>query len=258
MHRGEQVDNMWKLVKYELRKQMQSKLVIFGIVALLEIIWFIGLFTKERVLYSTSALLFMIANISMLYLYFESVVTFSHDLKTKNSYMMFMTPNSSYKIVGAKILASGIQILVYGLCFFGIGVLDIGIMTIRFNSVSETIEMVKKALHHFVHIDVDKTFVFLYLLTILIAGIFILVLAYVSITLSATFLANKPYKGVVSFAIFIAISYVVGKISNVLIGDGDVLFRDNKTMLLFIVWYTVLSAIAYVVTAWMLEKKVSL
>lgn len=249
---------MWKLIKYELRKQMQSKLIIFGIVALLEIVWFIGLFTKESVLFSTSGLLFMVANIAMLYLYFESIVTFSHDLKTKNSYMLFMTPNSSYKIVGAKILASGIQIIVYGLCFFGIGVLDMGIMIIRFNSVSETIKLIKKAMLQFVHIDVDKTFLFLYLLTILITGIFILVLAYVSITLSATFLSNKPYKGVVSFAIFVAISYVEGKISNALIGNGNMIFSDNKTMLLFIVWYTVLSAIAYVVTAWMLDKRVSL
>ncbi|WP_455714537.1 hypothetical protein [Anaerosporobacter sp.] len=247
---------MWKLIKYELRKQMQSKLIIFGIVALIELFWFWGLFFNERALYSTSGILFMVATISMTFLYFESITTFSRDLKTKNSYMMFMTPNSSYKIVGAKILTSVVQILVYGLCFFGIGLLDMGIMAIRFNSFSETIEMVQKLLREFMNIDVDVTFVFLNIAVILISGIFILVLAYVSITLSSTFLANKSYKGVVSFLIFVAISIVEDKISSALF--GKMLLSDNNTMLLFIVWYAALSVIAYVVTAWMLDKRVSL
>lgn len=247
---------MLKLMKYELRKQMQSKFIIFGIVALLELVWFWGLFMNRNVLYSTSAILFMVASISMFFLYFESITTFSHDLKTKNSYMMFMTPNSSYKIVGAKILASVIQIIVYGLCFFGIGLLNVGIMTVRFNSFSETIEMVKKLLNEFMNIDVDVTYLFLNLCVVLIAGIFILVLAYVSITLSATFLANKSYKGVVSFAIFALISFGEDKISSALF--GNMLLSDGKEMIIFIAWYTILSVIAYVATAWMLDKRVSL
>lgn len=247
---------MWKLIKYELRKQMQSKAIIFGIVALLEIVWFWGLFMKESMLPSTSGFLFLVACISMMYLYFESIVTFSNDLKTKNSYMLFMTPNSSYKIVGAKILASGIQIILYGLCFFGIGVLDVGIMAIRFNSVSESIELIKTFLREAVQIDVDVTYVLISILSILIVGIFILVLAYLSITLSATFLANKAYKGIISFAIFVLIVFVEEKIVSAVL--GNVLLSDATTIILSILWYAAMSIAAYVATAWMLDKRVSL
>ena len=247
---------MWKLIKYELRKQMQSKAIIFGIVALLEIVWFWGLFTKESVLISTSGILFVVANISMIYLYFESVVTFSNDLKTKNSYMLFMTPNSSFKIVGAKILASGIQIILYGLCFFGIGVLDLGIMGIRFTSVSEIIELVKRFLRQSVQIDVDVTYVLMTVLSIMVLGIFILVLAYLSITLSATFLANRAFKGVISFAIFVLITMIEEKIATAVL--GNILLSDGTTIILSILWYAAMSIAAYIVTAWMLEKRVSL
>ncbi|MBS5935093.1 MAG: hypothetical protein KIC94_19685 [Clostridiales bacterium] len=247
---------MWKLVKYELRKQMQSKAIIFGIVALLELVWFFGLLVKNSMLGGTSGVLFLVANISMIYLYFESIVTFSNDLKTKNSYMLFMTPNSSYKIVGAKIVASGIQIILYGLCFFGIGALDIGIMAIRFSGVSEVIEMVKKFLNQSVQIDVDVTYVFLSVLSIIIMGIFILSLAYVSITLSSTFLANKRYKGFVSFVIFVLIVFVQEKIVSAVL--GNVLLSDQTTIILSLLWYAVMSLLAYVVTAWMLDKRVSL
>lgn len=247
---------MWKLIKYELRKQMQSKAIIFGIVALLEIVWLWGLFMNEDLLFSTSGFLFVAANISMLYLYFESVVTFSNDLKTKNSYMLFMTPNSSYKIIGAKVLASGIQIIVYGLCFFGIGVLDLGIMAIRIHSVSEIIELIQTFLRESVQIDVDVTYVLLIVFSIMIVGIFILVLAYLSITLSATFLANKAYKGIISFAIFALIVFIEEKIVSAVL--GNVLLSDSTTIILSIVWYAAMSIAAYVATAWMLDKRVSL
>lgn len=247
---------MWKLIKYELRKQMQSKAIIFGIVALLEIVWFWGLFMNENLLISTSGFLFVAANISMLYLYFESIVTFSNDLKTKNSYMLFMTPNSSYKIIGAKVLASGIQIIVYGLCFFGIGVLDLGIMAIRIHSVAEIIELIKTFLREAVQIDVNVTYVLISILSLLIVGIFILVLAYLSITLSATFLANKAYKGIISFAIFVLILFVVEKIASAVL--GNILLSDGTTIILSILWYAAMSIAAYVATAWMLEKRVSL
>ena len=87
-------------------------------------------------------------------------------------------------------------------------------------------------------------------------GIFILSLAYVSITLSATFLANKPYKGFVSFVIFVLIVFVQEKIVSAVL--GNVLLSDQTTIILSLVWYAVMSVLAYVVTAWMLDKRVSL
>lgn len=90
----------------------------------------------------------------------------------------------------------------------------------------------------------------------MVVGIFILVLAYLSITLSATFLANKAYKGIVSFAIFVLIVFVQGKIVNAVL--GNIVLSDATTMILSILWYVAMSIVVYVVTAWMLEKRVSL
>ena len=41
----------------------------------------------------------------------ESVNVLHRDLNTKQSYMLFLTPKSSYQILGAKILENGISIV---------------------------------------------------------------------------------------------------------------------------------------------------
>ena len=48
----------------------------------------------------------------------ESVFVLHRDMNTKQSYMLFMPPNSCYKILGAKVLECGAAILIAGAFFF--------------------------------------------------------------------------------------------------------------------------------------------
>jgi hypothetical protein len=83
-------------------------------------------------------------------------------------------------------------------------------------------------------------------------------LAFFSITLSTTFLADKKYKGVVSFLIFIALSVITSKITSLIVGDNGINFNSISTTLIaasiITLFFTVLT---YIGTAWMLDKKVS-
>ncbi|WP_310604775.1 hypothetical protein [Anaerosporobacter sp.] len=247
---------MWNLIKYELRKQRTSKFVIFGIVALIELFWFWQVFADGDSLQSASVWLIMVTFISMFYLYLESVVTFSQDMKTKNSYMLFMTPNSSYKIIGAKLLASGLQIIIYGLCFFGIYVADGTVAMVRFKRFSNAIEAITSILRDFVSIDINVRYLFSLLMAVLIIGICVLMLAYVSITLSATFLSNKRGQGIISVLLFIVMFYAVNEVAGMVF--GNILFDEEKARILFTMYYGAIAGIAYLATAWMLDKRVSL
>ena len=96
---------MSKLIKYEFRKSLFSKLVFAGITAVMEIIYLIGIlgnYNKPTVIGMIG--LFFTALAGITFIGIESILILYRDLTTKQSYMLFMTPNNSYKILGAKAL----------------------------------------------------------------------------------------------------------------------------------------------------------
>lgn len=58
--------------------------------------------------------LILCAFFGVFYIGLEGIMTLYRDLNSKQSYMLFLTPKSSYEILGAKILENGISILMAG------------------------------------------------------------------------------------------------------------------------------------------------
>ncbi len=250
---------MFKLIKYEFRKQAFSKLVILALVGLLQLVFFYGVIaSNEDVIAMTMSLLALFSMGALFFLAFESILTYSNDLKQKSSYMLFLTPNTSYSIVGAKVLTAGIQIILAGIAFFAVFVLDGGILIAKYDVLAQVKKLLIQFMDQFfqLHIDISDT---ISVLTVIIMNwINTITLAFFSITLSTTFLADKKYKGVVSFLIFIALNIVISKITNLIVGDSGITFNSISTTLFtasaITLFFTVLT---YIGTAWMLEKKVS-
>lgn len=244
---------MIKLMKYELRKQAFSKGIILAILALLEGLFLYSIFfSNEKILTLSVVLLVMVTYGSILYVAFENILTYSNDLKTKRSYMLFLTPRSSYQIVGAKVLISGIQVLVTGFAFLLVGVIDIGIVIAKYDMLAEVKDMVVQMIEQITKANFDLNNVILIFLLILLSWISIITIAFFSITLSSTFLANKKFKGLVSFAIFVVINLIYSFIANKTIGNSineTYVIMDSLYTLCFII-------ITYFGTAWMLDKKV--
>ena len=117
---------MGKLIKYEFRKQLMSKLVVGAVVAVLELVFFAGIiFDKGYWAGMGLGLFALVSMIALLYFSFESIVTYSNDLKTKHSYMLFLTPCNMFQIVGAKLVTTILQIFVCGCAFLAIAIGDI-------------------------------------------------------------------------------------------------------------------------------------
>ncbi len=106
---------MLKLMKYEFRKTWITKLILLGVTAVAEIAFLIGLYMeKETTLGLSVMLLVLLAFGGILMIGLYSVMTLHRDMNTKQSYMLFMTPSSSYSILGAKVLECGLSILIGG------------------------------------------------------------------------------------------------------------------------------------------------
>ena len=245
---------MLKLMKYEFRKQLFSKLAIVGILLLLELYFFYGLLAENGDAMGTSAgLLGILTFVAILFVSFECIFTFNNDLKTKQSYMLFMTPQSAYSIMGAKILSAIVQIILVALFFGVVAVADVFAILAKKGDVKEFFEMCQQFIQTVFNIEVNVGLLLMIVAEVLISWMLTVILGMFSITLSTTFMANSKARGIVSFLIFIALNVVLSKVSD-LISDG--LVMDTKEFLLMLVFYTAVTVATYIGTAWMLEKKV--
>lgn len=247
---------MLKLMKYEFRKQAFSKGVILALLAIAEIVFGYSVITdNENVLATSIGLLVTIAFASLFFVSYEAIITFSKDLKEKCSYMLFLVPKSTYTIIGAKVLSAAIQVLVVGLVFFGVAAGDFAILVAKYDSIAEIKEFVSKIMNEILSYNVTGTDVFIVLVNSLFSWISVITVAFFSISLSATFLANKKFKGIVSFIIFIAINYLFSYITKLTVGEITE-FSQTKILLdtIYMIFFTIIS---YVGTGYVLDKKVS-
>ncbi len=99
---------MLKLMKYEFRKQLTTKFLLLAVLGLLEIYFLYGVFSDN--MDKTMRAVILLATLAfagIFFVSFECIMTYYNDLKTKQSYMLFMVPQSTFSVMGAKILYDG-------------------------------------------------------------------------------------------------------------------------------------------------------
>ena len=245
---------MLKLMKYEFRKTGFSKLILLVVTLAAELAFLLGVFLeKDRLLATGIMILFLCAVIGIAYIVLESVLALHRDLNTKQSYMLFLTPHSSYEILGAKVLENGISILITGIFFALVAALDALIATLYIGGVKEMMNMVKNFLDVSMNMNIsakDAAFVFF---TTLASWMVYIVNADLAVILSATVLAGKKASGLVAFVIFMVLSWLMG----LGLDHLPVLHNDDLQFVLYIVAAMAVSAAVYLFSGWIMEKKLS-
>lgn len=183
---------MLKLMKYELRKTAFSKLVLLVITAVAEIAFLIGVFwKKDNILAMGIIFLVMCTIFGVIYIGIESVNVLHRDLNTKQSYMLFLTPKSSYQILGAKILENGISIIMAGAFFAALAAIDVTVATLYIGGLKEMINLVSS----FMEVNWSVTFTpaeaAFYFFGLLASWIVFIVNADLSVILSASVLGRQ-------------------------------------------------------------------
>ena len=242
---------MLKLMKYELRKTAFSKLVLLVITAVAEIAFLIGVFwKKDNILAMGIIFLVMCTIFGVIYIGIESVNVLHRDLNTKQSYMLFLTPKSSYQILGAKILENGISIIMAGAFFAALAAIDVTVATLYIGGLKEMINLVSS----FMEVNWSVTFTpaeaAFYFFGLLASWIVFIVNADLSVILSASVLAGS---GIAGFLIFLVISSVIGKLLDLI----PVLKSMELTFVLYIAASFAIAAVLYVISGWIMEKKLS-
>ena len=251
---------MGRLIKYEFRKQLMSKLVVGFVVLALQVLYLAGVIARNEWAAIGLGGTMIVTVISLLYFSFESIVTYSNDLKTKQSYMLFLTPRNMFQIVGAKLVTTILQIFVCGCAFAAIGIGDVFLLCAREGEVKTFLETIKEFFRLFTGVEIRLTEVIYIILMVLVAWLFFIAMAMFAITLSTTLLSNWKFKGVASVAIFFGLDWLVAKIVGLVTPTG---FLESGYLVVtgeawaYIGIYATALALCYVGTVLLLDKKVS-
>ena len=210
---------MLNLIKYELIKQRGSKLIALGIFAILEVIFLLGvLLEKDGFLGFGMGFLAIVSIVFIFWLGIEAIFTLSNDMKNKSGYMLFMTPQSVYKIMAGKVLSSIITIIIAMACIALLALADMTILLVRFSSIKEFTNMVRDMTESFTGIDFSWQSGLGFLIMLILSWISMVAAGFVAVTISNTLLANLKAKGLISFVIFIAVGIISSYILNILYG----------------------------------------
>ncbi len=252
---------MLKLMKYEFRKTMFTKLILLGITAVAEAAFLISLYTnKEGSLAASIGILTLLAIGGVLVIGLQSVLTLYHDMNTRQSYMLFMTPNSSYRILGAKVLECGLSILLTGAFYFALGALDISLLFAKEGMLSQLWDTIQEMLKSITFangqsiISLDMKGMAVLVFNLLSGWINTVTTAYLAVTVSAALLNGKRFNGLVSFVLFLALSWAGGwlerfatqSISSI---ETELLVQGGIAL--------AVAAVMYIATAQIMERKLS-
>ena len=227
---------MNKLMKYEFRKTLGPKLILLGITAAVQIAYLISAFShSEEWTASMAALLTALAVGGVLMMGLMSVVTLHRDMNTKQSYMLFMTPNSSYKILGAKVVENGLSMLLTGACFFALGMLDLTILFTQFGTLEDLWEVLERVFQMFGEVlTLDASFIASIVFGLLISWFATINTAYLADVTSTALLGGKKYNGVLTFVFFLALTILMGWLQSITVklflGEAPVLAAQNISM----------------------------
>ena len=245
---------MLRLLKYELRKTLLSKLVLLGITFFAEVVFLIGLWgKKDNTLAIGAVLLFLIATSGIALMGILSLITLHKDMNTKQGYMLFMTPNSCYKILGAKVLECGISILIAGAFFFALGWLDFSLLLGQgankqiWDMFTDMVKVIND------NIVLDAAHVSALVFSMLASWLCTVTTAYLADVISSALLNGKKGNLLVTFILFLVLNYAISKLLQ--------LIPSSIGIIPCLVWQgvaaLVLGGVMYVVTARLMEKYLS-
>ncbi len=181
---------MFKLIKYEFRKQAFSKLVILAVLGLIEVFFILGIaLNKDDMIGTSMGILSLFTFGALFFLAFESIITFNNDLKLKQSYMLFLTPNTTYGIVGAKVLYAAIQIVLAGIAFVAVFAINGGMLVAKYSSLAQIKELIINGMNQLLNIDIKPSVVLLAVGIAIFMWLSTVTAAFFSITLSSTLLS---------------------------------------------------------------------
>ena len=201
---------MLKLVKYEWKKQRTSRLVILGLlVAGIIAFWGGILFKSDTVTALSLAFLYIFAVLVLFYTGVESVLVFNRDLRTKQSYMLFMVPKSIWEILGAKFISAILQMLFVFALFFAAGSLNLMAAVWRSGKIEALVHVFENLMRTITEANFDWMILVEAAFILFLSWVLIILIGFLAVILARTVLVKSRFAGLFAFILFFLINVAV-------------------------------------------------
>lgn len=247
---------MLKLMKYEMRKTLFMKLALIAVTVICEALFFIQASRNDPAKQGTILFVLALAAIfGLLFMGIQSIVTLHRDMNTRQSYMLFMTPNSTYKILGAKVLENTLSTLLGGAIFVGIIFFDFRLLIHRYGDAAETLEFLKSLLSGVnTHFEFTFAGIAAFVCDLLCGWVATVTAAYLADVVASSLLQGKKGGGLLCIVLFIVITWgLFFELTEHLPGSADV----NTNHYIQSAYDLALAGICYFVTAKLMDKYLS-
>ncbi len=249
---------MLKLFKYEWKKQMGSKLIIGLILLALCAFYVLGtLLKRDGWPEIAMVLLVLVGMFAAIYVGIESLLVLDKDVRTKESYMLFMVPKSAYQILAAKILAAIFQILLT-MVMFGVAFMVCFTAYIAANeSLADMLNYLREIIEQMFEVEIEWDKVLLVLISMFVSWISMIASGFAAIISVRTVLSRTKLAGVLAVIVYLLINWgtnwLTGKVNGLSTGaDTEMLYYC-----LGLGVTAVITVILLVFSGWMAEKKLS-
>ena len=239
---------MLRLLKYEFRKTLFPKIVLLALLVIFEGIFLYGYWTGNDSTTTLGLSLFLFTFLCcLLAIGIISLVTLHKDMNTRQGYMLFMTPNSTYRILGAKVAENGLSML-------GIGAVGLALCLLDFSLIKQELKFITAFLENF-GIGLTPTFPHLAaLLAYIICSILCSVTtAYLADVISSSLLNGQKGNMVITFALFALLNFGIQKIMGLVPASLDIVVM----FLLQAAIALVLATVMYIITARLMDRYLS-
>lgn len=251
---------MGKLIKYELKKQRTSRMIILVMLLFAILIFAWGLlFNSPTIAGICTMLLFFGALLVLLYTGIESILILNKDLKTRQSYMLWMLPKSVWEILGAKFISAFLQMLFVFALFLAAGCIGLGISIVEIGGIRAIADLVNDLLKNGLQIAISPVDIIMLALYIFIAWMGVIFVGFLSVILARTFLANSRFAGLAATILFFVINILIERVYNLFqeIPGIQGMKLPGGWNIWDIVYYVLICLILFAVSGWIADRKLS-
>ncbi len=255
---------MLKTIKYEFRRSIGAFIILGVIFGLLELYYLYGVFADKTKHMGIAIVLLMIASMAMyMFVLLFSILSYKKDIEQKQGYLVFMTPTSTYSVIGAKLITTLITGVAIVAVIFALFAIDWKILMSKDKNLSNFIDLMEDVFEAMSFKTDNIILGLLALVFVFLISFYLMVtIAYLALSLSNTLLSNKKGKGFISFVFFIILYIVITVISNKLPHIGKQPFTQITDAMIYNIpqylFHTVMIVVCFYSSAWLLNNKINL
>ena len=246
---------MFKLLKYEARKTMFIKLALLAVTVIVEALFLTG-YAKNIPTRQGACIiaLGLIGLFGIVFMGIQSIIALHRDMNTRQSYMLFMTPNSTYSILGAKVLENTITTLIAGAFYVGLVFFDVKLVLNRDGDIGSILDFLTSFLESY-SFDFELTFagVASFAAYNLCSWVATVTTAYLADVIASSLLNGKKGGGLISALLFFALTRAIFRVVELLPGSST----PNTNNYIQCAYNLIIAALCYIGTAKLMDKYLS-